>query len=267
MLLWDALSMSGTRDDADHAVVVRDALVKATFAAGTAVASGGGGSLAVLAGVGTFAGELSPLVLKEWRGKGKRIDRMAEAAVDAVGSPGALIQAIEQAPGGASLLTRAVEAAATSEYPPSVVAIGRALAEGVVDDGTRLDEARQFVEALSVVQRPHFVVMWELRADSDVPSGDGSTAWVPLTLNRAELVEALPSSYRLSLDRLVSTLEREGLIDRGTSGGAFLVSDDPEQRRPQVRDQPDMYWAITTFGLQALARLVKEGAGAEEDRP
>lgn len=240
---------------------MRDALVKASFAAGTALASGGGGSLAVLAGVGAFAGELSPLVLEEWRAKGKRIDRMAETASATVGTPEGLIEAIERAPGGASLLTRAVEAAASAEYPPAVLAIGRALAEGVVDDGTRLDEARQFVEALSVVQRPHFVVMWQLRTDSDVPSDDGSTAWIPLTLQRAELVEALPSSYRLSLDRLVSTLEREGLIDRGTSGGAFLVSDDPERRRPQVRDQPNMYWAITTFGLQALARLVKEGAG------
>lgn len=48
--------MPEMRDGADDAALVRDALVKAFLAAGTALASGGGGSLAVLARSGTFAG-------------------------------------------------------------------------------------------------------------------------------------------------------------------------------------------------------------------
>lgn len=135
------------------------------------------------------------------------------------------------------------------------------MAGGIVADDAALDDAQQVVEALAVIQRPHFVVMWALRQPSDVPADSGGQAWFTLVLDRDELLEKLPPSYRVSFDRLVAALEREGLVGRAPSPVLVTV---PEGARPTIRDRKDMYWALTSFGLRALALLVSAGAEAPD---
>ena len=238
----------------------REAFTKTGIAIGTALATGAGGSFAIVAGVGALMGEYAPVVLSEWRSKGHRIDAMGDVAIDQAGSSQALLDGATQSEEAQSFFVRAVEGAAGTEYPPSIRAIGRALARGLLDDGAKLDGERQYVEALSQVRRPHVVVMWTLRTDSGVPTEGGGSGWLPLTLSRTELREALPESYGATLDRLLATLEREGLVDRGTGIPKDLTYADMRDGRPAVRDDPNTHWALTSFGLASLARLYEEGA-------
>lgn len=247
--------MTSGQDERAHSV----ALTKAGIAWITALAGGASGSLALIAGFGALASEFAPIALSEWCAKGGRIDMMGEAAVDEAGSVERLLAEVDLNDESRSLFVGAVEAAASTEYPPALRGIGRALANGVIDDGAKLDSERQYVEALAQVRRPHIVVMWALRKESGLSQGDGGLSWLPKVLSRRELRDTLPASYRPSLDRLLATLQREGLIDRESSSPE-KSEEETLPERPMVRDSPSVYWALSTFGLSALARLYNEGA-------
>lgn len=145
----------------------------------------------------------------------------------------------------------ASEGAAEARYPARIVALGRALASGLLaTDSASLDHEQQVVDALAAIDRPHIVLL------HDFVNVEGSTTepvFVRRTLSWPN-IQRFGSAYGSSLPRLLATLEREGLVHTQTV--ATLAEDDGT---PTGHDRAGTFWQITDFGYEVLDRLWQAG--------
>lgn len=169
----------------------------------------------------------------------RRVGSMLSAATDAAGSDETLAAAIAGSEEAQELAFDTAEAASRSRVPEAVIAMGRALANGLLSDGTKLEQSRLVIEALASLEPPHVRVLVEVYE----VSGVGGLAYLEGNLEE----------WREELPRLFAALQREGLIEL-RDVKAERTWDDFENGFPQT-------WFVTKFGMRALELLRDVGAG------
>jgi hypothetical protein len=192
----------------------------------------GSGPLGVVAGaaLGPLLEPFAARVLDELGSTAKgRAGRMLAVAQMAVGGDRAEMERLVLA-SDESLLQAgiAVQAAARTTWEPKVVAIGRALAAGLLSaDDARIDPQPLIMAALADIEMPHasllelLVCRWPLTKGGEIvadplPPRDPEVSWrLGLRVwEVAEITEARPS-LRPVLPGLLGTLQRHGLAARG----------------------------------------------------
>lgn len=139
----------------------------------------------------------------------------------------------------------AADAAVRSRYPARIVALGRALANGIgASDDAELDHWQLIVDALSEVDRPHLVVLSRF---ADVE--DSTLNW--------QQVKKLNVEYGASISFLLARLERLGLLHAETV--AVLSKDG----RPGDRERLGAHWRLSGFGYAVLDELWRAGGSSE----
>jgi hypothetical protein len=158
-------------------------------------------------------------------------DTFAEFIRDAVSNEGSL-----------ELLARALTVAQDAASRAKRRAVGRSIAAGVADKGTKVDEELIFLRVVDDLDAPHFRLL-RLMADG-VPPHHGDPArprlavpsgWMRWDLAAADegLAETVPA--------LLSGLQRHGLINTG------------ELRNPNGIHEP--IYTVTEYGRRLLTRL------------
>ena len=269
-------------------------LYQRAAAAGTGAALGlglpGAAGAIVGAAAGVFLEPLAERVWSELRGDSQRRQGEALAAaqealsVDAEG----LEQRILSSDGARLQAGIALSAVSRTAWPPKVVAIGRALAAGLMAaDDTRIDTEPLIMAALADIEFPQasllelLVCRWP-RTTKDglaaepftVPAGSpwevGQRIWSAgdIALARPTLRPLLPS--------LLVTLQRHGLITRsdnpadpfGRTGRAMqqrFLSDLASERGGEGLGNVPGYapagsWLPTELGQEVLSALLEAGA-------
>lgn len=167
----------------------------------------------------------------------KRVETMLEAATETAGSDETLAAAIRASEETQELTFETAEAAARSRVPEVVVAMGRALANGLLADGTKLEESRMVIEALASLTPPHARVL-QVMAD-----GPGRQTELDIAARLDEWRDVLP--------RLLAGLEREGLIrERPREDPTF----------EDMKSGQNQLWSITTMGRRAWDLLREVGS-------
>jgi hypothetical protein len=139
-----------------------------------------GGVLGAAAGAGAtpYLVALVDNVRDEWRrDQREHIAKMAEAAAEAAGySPEELGQQMGRSRRTRLLTATAAEAASKTAWPPKVIALGKALAAGLIaEDHTRIDTEQLALLAMAGMERPHVAVLdlivhyWPYWLDWDDP--------------------------------------------------------------------------------------------------
>jgi hypothetical protein len=236
-------------------------------------------------------------VQAEWRqDQRQRIVTMTEAAGEASGrDPDALGVLMGSTEHTRLLTATAAEAAAKTAWPPKVVAIGHALAAGLLaaDDAT-IDTEPMILAALADIEMPQAALLdllvrhWPLQSPDGVraepflwderatgmPWAPGSRVWLAADIRAARptLAPVLPS--------LLGTLARHGLAAQsdepgdpfGRTGRAMqqrFMSDVAQRQRevgnlsPVVNVQfyaPVGSWLPTELGERVLNELLEAGA-------
>ncbi|TXR56307.1 hypothetical protein [Quadrisphaera setariae] len=228
--------------------IAADVVAGAVFAA-----VAGGGVAGVLAGafqpIATRALELSSreMVGHQQRGVAVYVVGAAQAGVE----PQELLDKAAEGPDRLHLACSAAQAAGESRYPERIIALGRALARGLLaEDDAVLDHEQLVVEALSRLDRPHLVVLWALLEDEP---GRSPGSWRQLTLSWVELQERIPGYGAASLTRLVAALDREGLLDTPTMSTVA-----PDDGRPDDL-HPGEFLAVSDFGIDVMTELLQAG--------
>lgn len=187
-----------------------------------ALASGSGLVPALTAAAGPVVSRGIAAMSIEWnKARWDRAASVVAEATEATGSSEAFLSAARAADGGMELTIDTMVAASRTRLPASVRAMGRALAHGLLHDGTRLDMTRVTIEALSELQPFEAAVL-----DTIVRGGDISTN---------DLRAKVPS-LEAGLHRALAVLNAQG----------FLV-------------ETTMVWRASEFGNDAIAWLLQAG--------
>lgn len=128
----------------------------------------------------------------------------------------------------------AAEAGATARYPERIIALGRALADGLLaEDHVTIDREQATIDALAAIERPHLSIMAYLdRAKSNGPYEQNAAS-------EGAIRKQFEPSFGTSLTRVLSCLDREGLL---------------EILRLHEEEEWDDY-LLSDFGNEVLARL------------
>jgi hypothetical protein len=250
----------------DYALFVASSEVQKPFegvgsdaVAGAAVGFAFGGPVGAVAGaLVPVAERLTRLSLREIRvaHQEARQDRAKAAWLVAGKNAGDEIeQLVEAAAADADrrhLAYSVTEGAAESRYPARIVALGRALASGLLaSDVASLDHEQQVVDTLAQIERPHIVLLHDL---VNVEGTAREPVFVRRTLSWSQIAQ-FGASYGSSLPRILASLEREGLVH--TSVVAVPGSDDGPPLN--AHDRAGTYWQISDFGYEVLERLWQAG--------
>ncbi|MFT4264834.1 MAG: hypothetical protein QM572_15725 [Nocardioides sp.] len=220
---------------------------------------------------------LQPVLAKVWdevRSDGRRrAGSVAQIAADSLGDDAAAFGDRASATEQTRLLTAtAMDGAVRTAWGPKVRALGRALADGLADDGARVDEEQLIIGALVDVEVPHAHVLdllvtkkWSY-VPNDAPPPD--IRWVACELAERErpprrypewrpheLSSALPNVAPI-VPTILGTLQRHGLatprydISEALDGfasdngdGTFSIGADLGPTEPTVS------WSATELGL------------------
>lgn len=226
------------RDDEPVALETRGVGAEMLTQGVLALAFGAVPSQALLTAIAPFAARALDASARELFGvRLRRVGSMLGAAVDAAGSDETLAAAIAASEDAQELAYDTTERAAQSRVPEAVVAMGRALANGLLADGTKMEESRMVIEALASLTPPHVRVLDALD--------------MSVTGTSARDIEIRLHEWRDVLPRLLAGLEREGLARQSDVDGKTTWND-LENGRAQE-------WRLTTLGRRALALLRQVG--------
>ncbi len=174
----------------------------------------------------------------------------AHAAESAGQAAESLIDRAESDPDRLHLAVSAAAGAATARYPARIVALGRALAGGLLAESeTKLDLEQQVIDALSVLERPHLETLVVLEHGDD-----GVRAALIDGVGLGTLHDRM--GYGVAFSRIMSALE---------SGG--LATSDPRLFDPAAIASVGSaeHWRPTEFGREVLSRLREAGLQSEQD--
>jgi hypothetical protein len=229
--------LQGTLND-----VIADGAVGFTFGLGAGLQP------AVLAGlaaaIAPLARRLAGLVETERTDRRARtqamwlvaLDQASFGADDLLVSADSLIRAAEADPDRRHLCVSATRASEGSLYSERIVALGRALASGLLADETAvLDMEQQVVDALATLERPHLALLQRMSVWND-----GHHRYTTVKTFSDEEIQEIAAPETSIATRLKATLEREGLLQRVT--GTY----------PGIAGNP---WNVSDFGLEVLTRL------------
>ncbi|WP_454729000.1 hypothetical protein [Cellulosimicrobium protaetiae] len=226
------------RDDEPVALETRGVGAEMVTQGVLALAFGAGPSHALLTAIAPFAARALDASARELFGvRLRRVGSMLGAAADAAGSDETLATAIAASEEAQELVLDTAEAAARSRVPEAVIAMGRSLANGLLADGTKLEESRMVIEALASLTPPHARVL-QVMAD-----GPGRQTELEIAAYLDEWRDALP--------RLLAGLEREGLIrERPREDPTFA----------DMKSGQNQLWSMTSMGRQAWDVLREVGS-------
>lgn len=226
-----------TPSDSDDPL--RGVLSEAIMTGGLTLAGGGTPVAAFLAGMTPIMAKGLGLAMAEWNAVAtSRAESLLQEAANAMGGDDALAEAIESDPTRAELTVDAVLASSKVRLPSGVRAMGRALAEGLLHDGTPPDVARFTIEALQAIQPIDAAVL------DQISLFDG-TSLNDIRIGMPQLVPVLP--------QVLARLSREGLIEENPPQGVIASAGGP----------PDA-WRLTHFGRSTLDLLREAGYDGPE---
>ncbi|MFD4992847.1 hypothetical protein ACFWH7_04490 [Cellulosimicrobium cellulans] len=204
-----------------------------------ALAFGAAPSHALLTAIAPFAARALDASARELFGvRLRRVGSMLAAATEAAGSEETLADAIAASEETQELAFDTAERAAQSRVPEAVIAMGRALANGLLADGTKLEESRMVIEALASLTPPHVRVL-QVMADG------------PGRQTELNIAAYLDDGWRDALPRLLAGLEREGLIrERPREDPTFA----------DVKSGQNQLWSMTSMGRRSWEVLREVGS-------
>ncbi|MBE1876164.1 hypothetical protein [Myceligenerans pegani] len=219
---------------------LRDALPDAIAAGGLALAASGSPIAAFLSGMTPIVTKALGLAMGEWStAANKRAEALLHETADAMGGEQAMAEAINSNPTRRELTADTVVASAKVRLPSGVRAMGRALAEGLLHDGTPPDVARFTIEALQAIQ-PIDAAVLDRISQIDGTSPNDMRVAMP------HFVPVLP--------QILARLNREGLIEENPPKNVIASPGGP----------PNAY-RLTLFGRSALDRLHDAGYDGASD--
>lgn len=219
---------------------------------------------------GAAAGALTPLGARMFKLAQKELfsqeSRAAAmwmiAAHEADVEPGDLLDRAESEEVRRHLGYTAADAAVRSRYPAKIVALGRALANGIgASDDAELDHWQLIVDALSEVDRPHLVVLSRFVNIEDSIDYDENIIDEPVFVRRTldwQQVKRLNAEYGASISFLLARLERLGLLHAET---VAVLSE--EDGRPGNEERLGAHWRLSDFGYLVLDELWQAGGSSE----
>jgi hypothetical protein len=141
------------------------------------------------------------------------------------------------------LLARALIIAQDSALRGKRRAIGRSIAAGIADAGTRVDEELVFLRAIDDLDAPHFRLLRMMTEISPaaVDPHAGIRAW------RVSAISFVDYGLRETAQTLLTGLDRQGLI--ASDGEAYPHS--------WKTNQSEQGYQVTDFGYRLLKRLEK----------
>ncbi|GGU46765.1 hypothetical protein [Nocardioides albus] len=225
--------------------------------------AGGAIGLAFGGPAGAAAGALTPVVArmvklaqKELSSQGLRAAAMwTIAAREANVDPLDLLDRAESEEVRMHLGYTAADAAVRSRYSARIVALGRALANGIgASDDAELDHWQLIVDALSEVDRPHLVVLSRF---ADIDDSIDEPVFVGRTLDWQQ-VKKLNAEYGASISALLARLERLGLLH---AEDVAVLSE--EDGRPGDEERLGAHWRLSNFGYLVLDELWRAGGSTE----
>lgn len=234
--------MNDERDDDLIVPDMKNVIPEMVVQAALALSFGVPGPQALLTSIAPFAARALGASAQELtRPRARRVVSMLEAATAEAGGDETLAERISESEEAQELAYDAAAMAGQSRVPAAVVAMGRALAHGLLADGTKLEESRLLIEALASLTPPHARMLEVLATTEEVATIDAITARV--------------EEWREVLPRLLAGLEREGLARQATVDGGTTWGDLENGRIEE--------WELTAFGRRALAMLRDVGSGLE----
>lgn len=233
--------------------------------------AGGAIGLAFGGPAGAAAGALTPVVArmlklsqKELSSQGWRAAAMwTIAAREANVDPLDLLDTAESEELRMHLGYSAADAAERSRYSARIVALGRALANGIgASDDAELDHWQLIVDALSEVDRPHLVVLSRfVNVEHSLDENEDIIIDEPVFVGRKldwKQVKEVNAEYGASISALLARLERLGLLHAET---VAVLSE--EDGRPGDEERLGAYWRLSEFGYSVLDELWRAGGSSE----
>lgn len=203
--------------------------------------AGGGSPLAAfLAGITPIMAKGLGSAMAEWNmAATSRAETLLQEAANVMGGDEAMAEAIESDPTRGELTVDAVVASAKVRLPSGVRAMSRALAEGLLRDGTPPDVARFTIEALQAIQPIDAAVLERISQIDGTSPND-------IRIAMPHLLPVLP--------QILARLNREGLIEENPGKGVIASPGGPPNA-----------WRLTLFGRSTLDRLYEAGdEGSDE---
>ena len=233
--------------------------------------AGGAIGLAFGGPAGAAGGALTPVVARMVKLSQKELfsqeSRAAAmwmiAAREANVDPGELLDRAESEEVRMHLGYTAADAAVRSRYPARIVALGRALANGIgASDDAELDHWQLIVDALSEVDRPHLVVLSRfVKIEDSIDENENIIIDEPVFVRRTldwKQVKKLNAEYGASTSALLARLERLGLLHAET---VAVLSE--EDGRPGDEERLGAHWRLSDFGYSVLDELWRAGGSSE----
>lgn len=214
-----------------------------------AAGSGADPTASILATLGPVATRAMQAAGREWRERRAERVRTLFGEVAAGDEGDRLVEVLASNPEAQELVMDATSAAAGMRYPATVIAMGRALREGLLLDGTKLDVSRLVVEALGDLQPSEAAVL------------DMVVRYQ--TISHRQVRERL-GPVGPGVDRFVATLQAHGLIKEYEPLNT-TTADSVEL--PKKRDINGFVWTATDLGKDAWQRLRDAGGYSEPNRP
>jgi DNA-binding HxlR family transcriptional regulator len=229
--------------------------------------------------VGAAVGPHALLVLESFgerfsaRRRANAASVIQAASLEMGGSLDDFVAATED-PRRESVAATAVLAGGSTAFQDKLVVLGRLLGRALSDpDDARLDEHAQLILAVADLEAPHMALLGKLSEtrmitpDPRRPNNKRSSQ----AYSRAELARAFPA-YGASLDALLATLERHGLvsrvpidIDRAIAEQARRLEDRAARRVTRPTSQPPTQWSRTAFGRAACEAFHEAAERADRE--
>lgn len=142
----------------------------------------------------------------------QKLGHVIEVGMDQTGlSPDDFLKELTKDDLRLALLAESLSAASRTAVNEKIQALGVALATGALtDDDARLDEERVWVQILAEVEAPHLRVLYILNVDK--PANESHFTWLYDQTGRA--INALSTDSAVIRERMLNTIERQGLIQR-----------------------------------------------------
>jgi hypothetical protein len=230
------------------------AIAAISSAAGAAVGYqlGGPGGAAIGAAAAPYLAALIEKSADELQAdRTSRAEEMLRAAGDAAGlSPDQFAEQVSRSPRTRFLTAAAIQAAADTFWPPSVRALGRALAEGLVQaEDTAIDIPKMILPAMTQMVAPHLQLldlMVMCRWDNSMAGRGAQRIDAPATAHLAHIksewtarqMKAALTPLEPVLQSVIGTLERHGLIEQNDSTPEALTKFSQAIRDETARKNP-----------------------------